>query len=181
MKLYIKDMVGVQCKMRVKKELEKLEIPCRLIDLGVVELPKELTLIQRNKFKENLLEYGLKLHEDKKEILVEKIKISIHRMIQYPDMFPVINYSEHLSRKLDYDYTYLANIFSEVNKITIQQYIILKKIEIVKKLILLNDLNLTEISYKLNYSSVAHLSGQFKKVTGISPSYFKILHQKREC
>ena len=179
MKLFIKYMVGVQCKMRVERELERLEIPYRFISLGAVEIAKELTLIQRNKFKENLLRYGLKLHEEKKCILIEKIKITILEMIQYSDKYPDINYSEYLSKKLNYDYTYLANIFSEVTGITIQQYIILNKIEIVKKLILLDDLNLTKISYKLNYSSVAHLSGQFKKVTGLSPSGFKILKQSR--
>ncbi len=100
-------------------------------------------------------------------------------MVQYSDKYPGINYSEYLSEKLNYDYTYLSNTFSEVNGITIQQYIIRNKIERVKELILIDDLNLTEISYKLNYSSVAHLSGQFKKVTGFSPSGFKILNQKR--
>lgn len=178
MKLFIKYMVGVQCKLKVKKELEKLEIPFRLIDYGVVELYKELTFEQRKQFKENLLKYGLKLHENKKCILIEKIENSILEMIQYSDKYPVINYSDYLSKKLNYDYTYLANIFSEVKGITIQQYIILNKIEIVKELIVLDDLNLTEISYKLNYSSVAHLSGQFKKVTGLSPSVYKILNQK---
>ncbi|MFO8145749.1 MAG: helix-turn-helix domain-containing protein [Bacteroidota bacterium] len=179
MKLSIKYMVGIQCEMQVKKELERLDISFRFIQDGVVELSKEITLNQWDQLKENLLKFGLKLKGDKKRILTEKIKITILEMIQYSDMYPVINYSEYLSEKLNYDYTYLANIFSEVKGITIQQFIILNKIEIVKKLILLDDLNLTEISYKLNYSSVAHLSGQFKKVTGISPSDYKILKQKR--
>ena len=152
-------MVGVQCKMKVKKELERLEIPFRFIDLGVVELYKELTLVQRNQFKENLLKCGLKLHKDNKWMLIDKIKNSILEMVQYSDKYPGINYSEYLSEKLNYDYTYLSNTFSEVNGITIQQYIIRNKIERVKELILIDDLNLTEISYKLNYSSVAHLSG----------------------
>jgi len=99
-------------------------------------------------------------------------------MIKYAEVHPEINYSDYLSKKLSYDYTYLANVFSEVQGITIQQYIILNKIKIVKELILLDELTLTEISYKLNYSSVAHLSFQFKKVTGFSPSVYKILHQK---
>lgn len=176
--LFIKNMVNVQCKLQVKKELEKLEITFRVIDLGVVELRKELTLNQRVRLKENLLKYGLQLEEVKREILIEKIKYTIHKMIKYAEVHPEINYSEYLSKKLGYDYTYLANVFSEVQGITIQQYIIVKKIKIVQELILLNDMTLTEISYKLNYSSVAHLSFQFKKVTGLSPSVYKILHQK---
>lgn len=172
-------MVGVHCKIQVEKELERLEIPFRFIDVGVVELYEEISLKQRNQLKENLLKFGLQLNEDKKWILIGKIKKAILEMIQYSDRYPVINYSNYLSEKLNYDYTYLANIFSEVTGITIQQYIILNKIEMVKELILLDDLSLTQISYKLNYSSVAHLSGQFKKVTGISPSVYKILNQKR--
>lgn len=179
MMLFIKNMADVQHKLQVKKELEKLEISFRLIDLGVVELRKELTLIQRNQLKENLLRCGLKLQEVKKEILIENIKYSILKMIQYSEMYPDIKYSEYLSQKLNYDYTYLANKFSEVKGITIQQFIILNKIKIVKELILLDELNLTQISHKLNYSSVAHLSGQFKKVTGLSPSQYKMLNQKR--
>lgn len=176
--LFIKNMVNVQCKLQVKKELERLEITFRVIDLGVVELRKDLTLNQRVRLKENLLKYGLQLEEVKKDILIEKIKYAIQKMIKYAEVHPEINYSEYLSKKLDYDYTYLANVFSEVQGITIQQYIILTKIKIVTELILLNDLTLTEISYKLNYSSVAHLSFQFKKVTGLSPSGYKILHQQ---
>ena len=179
--LFIKNMVNVHCKLQVKKELERLEISFRVIDLGVVELRKELTLNQRVRLKENLLKCGLQLEEVKREILIEKIKYTIHKMIKYSEVHPEINYSEYLSKKLGYDYTYLANVFSEVEGTTIQQFIILNKIEIVKKLILLDDLSLTEISYKLNYSSLAHLSFQFKKVTGFSPSIYKILHQKSEA
>lgn len=178
MKLFIKNMVGVQSKLLVENELKKLEIPFKFVEAGYVELYNELTLTQRYQFKETLLRCGLKLHEEKKCVLIEKIKTTILEMIQYSDKYPGINYSVYLSKKLNYDYTYLANIFSEVNGITIQQYIILNKIEIVKELILLDDLNLTGISYKLNYSSVAHLSSQFKKVTGLSPSVYKILFQK---
>ena len=173
-------MVGIQCKIQVKKELERQNISFRFIEDEVVELSEEITLKQRDQLKENLLKFGLKLHVDKKRILTEKIKITILEMLQYSEKYPVINYSEYLSEKLNYDYTYLANIFSEVNGITIQQYIILNKIERVKELILLDELNLTEISFILNYSSVAHLSGQFKKITGLSPSVYKILKQKRE-
>ncbi len=173
-------MVSLRCKILVKEELERLEIPFGVVDLGMVELLEEISIIQRNELKKNLLRFGLKLHKDKKSILIEKIKTTIIEMIQYADGCPKINYSDYISEKLNYDYTYLANIFSEVKGITIQQYIILNKIERVKELLLYDELNLTEISFKLHYSSVAHLSGQFKKVTGLSPSFYKVLKQKRE-
>ncbi len=180
MKLYIKYMVSLRCKMLVKEELERLEIPFGCIELGTVELLEEISISQRNELEINLLSCGLRLHKDKKMILIEKIKNTILEMIQYDDGCPTMNYSEYISEKLNYDYTYLANIFSEVKGITIQQYIILNKIEGVKELLLFDELNLTEISYKLNYSSVAHLSGQFNKVTGYSPSIYKEMKRKRE-
>jgi AraC-like DNA-binding protein len=167
--------------MLVKEELERLEIPFGLIDLGMVELLEEISLKQRNQLKKNLMRFGLKLHKDKKSILIEKIKNTILEMIQYTDGSSKVNYSDYISEKLNYDYTYLANIFSEVKGITIQQYIILNKIEMVKEMLLYDELNLTEISYRLQYSSVAHLSGQFKKVTGFSPSYYKEMKKKREA
>jgi len=173
-------MVSLRCKMLVKEELEKLEIPFGFIDLGTVELLEEISNRQRNELRKNLLSCGLKLHKDKKSILIEKIKNTILEMIQYHDGCPTMNYSDYISEKLKYDYTYLANIFSEVKGITIQQYIIFNKIERVKELLIYNELNLTQISYKLHYSSVAHLSGQFKKVTGLSPSFYKEMEQKRE-
>ena len=173
-------MASLRCKMLVREELERLEIPFGFIDLGTVELLEEISIKQRDQLKKNLLRFGLKLHEDKKSILIEKIKNTILEMIQYADGCLKMNYSDYISEKLNYDYTYLANIFSEVKGITIQQYIILNKIERVKELLLYDELNLTEISYKLHYSSVAHLSGQFKKVTGLSPTFYKEMKQKRE-
>lgn len=179
MKLYIKFMVSLQCKALVKEELERLKIPFRSIDPGVVGLFEELPLIKRNQLKANLLRSGFKLHEAKKGILIERIENTIQEMIRYSDGHPVMNHSVYLSVQLKYDYTYLSNIFSEVNGISIQQYIILSKIEKVKELLLCSDINLSEISYKMHYSSVAHLSGQFKKITGLSPSGFKSMQQKR--
>jgi AraC-like DNA-binding protein len=173
-------MVSLRCKLLIKEELEKLEIPFGSMDLGMVELLEEISLQQRDQLRKNLLKFGLKLHEDKKSILIEKIKNTILEMLQYDNGCPKMNYSEYISEKLNYDYTYLANIFSEVKGITIQQYIILNKIERAKELLLYDELNLTEISYKLHYSSVAHLSGQFKKITGLSPSVYKLLKRKRE-
>jgi len=179
LKLYIKYMVSLRCKMLVKEELEKLGLQHTFIDLGMVDIPEDITGIQRASLKENLLRSGLELLDDKKSILIEKIKSIIIEMIHYSDELPVENYSEYLSKKLKYDYTYLSNIFSEVKGTTIQHFIIMHKIEKVKELLLYDELNLTEISYKLHYSSVAHLSNQFKKVTGLSPTFFKKMKQKR--
>lgn len=165
--------------MMVRDELDKLGLRYTMIDLGVAELVEEMTQQQHEQLKTNLFKSGLELLDDKRSILIEKIKNVITEMIHYTDMLPKTNYSDYISEKLNYDYTYLANIFSEVKGITIQQFIILNKIEKVKELLLYDELNLTEIAYKLHYSSVAHLSNQFKKVTGLSPSFFKKLKQKR--
>jgi len=166
--------------MMVKEELKKLGIKYVAVELGMVEILEDLTQEQREQLKVNLHKSGLELLDNKKSILIEKIKNVITEMIHYSDELPKVNYSEYISEKLGYDYTYLANTFSEVKGITIQQFIINHKIERVKELLLYDELNLTEISYKLNYSSVAHLSNQFKKVTGLSPSFYKQLGQKRK-
>ena len=165
----------------VKEELIKLGLHYVLIDLGVLEILEDVTAEQREQLRVNLLRSGLELLDDKKAILIDKIKSVIIEMIHYADELPDVNYSEYISQKLDYDYTYLANVFSEVKGITIQQFIITHKIEKVKELLLYDELNLTEISYKLHYSSVAHLSNQFKKVTGLSPTFYKRLKQKRKA
>ncbi len=164
----------------VKEELKKLGLHYVIVDLGQVEILEDITQKQHEQLKENLLRSGLELLDDKKSILIEKIKNVIVEMIHYSEELPIVNYSDFISEKLQYDYTYLSNIFSEVKGITIQQFIIIHKIERVKELLLYDELNLTEISYKLRYSSVAHLSNQFKKVTGLSPSYYKKLKQKRK-
>lgn len=172
-------MVSLRCKLIVKDELDKLGIPFTKIELGVVEIPGLISTEQMETIRRELLPIGLELMDDKKSILIEKIKNTIIEMVHYSDEFPVQTYSEYISNKLNYDYTYLSNIFSEVKGITIQQFIINHKIEKVKELLLYDELNLTEISYKMHYSSVAHLSNQFKKVTGLSPSYFKKLKKRR--
>lgn len=173
-------MVSLRCKMVVKDELQKLGIHYVILDLGMVELLQDITEEQRLLLKANLLRYGLELLEDQRSILIERIKNLITEMIHYSDELPDTNYSDYISQKIGHDYTYLSNIFSEVKGITIQQFIIMHKIERVKELLLYDELNLTEISYKLHYSSVAHLSNQFKKITGLSPSFYKKLKQKRE-
>jgi AraC-like DNA-binding protein len=180
MKLYIKYMVSLRCKMVVQAELKKLGLHYLMVELGVVEIMEELTKTEWEQLKVNLLMSGLELLDNKKSILIEKIKNVITEMVHYSEELPHINYSDYLSDKLSYDYTYLSNIFSEVNGITIQQFIINHKIEMVKELLLYDELNLTQIAYKMHYSSVAHLSKQFKKVTGLSPSFYKQMKQKRK-
>jgi len=179
MKLYIKYMVSLRCKMVVKEELKKLGLHLVIINLGMVEILEDITVEQHDLLQIALHNAGLELLDDKKTILIEKIKNIIIEMIHYSEESLKVNYSEFISEKLNYDYTYLSNIFSEVKGITIQQFIILHKIERVKELLIYDEMNLTEISYKLHYSSVAHLSNQFKKVTGLSPSFFKLLKEKR--
>lgn len=172
-------MVSIRCKMVVKAELDKLGVHYGAVDLGQVELQEDLSEAQRKQLKAALLKSGLGLMDDKKAILIEKIKNVIVEMIHYADELPPIKNSDYLSEKLNYDYTYLANLFSETTGITIEHYIIAHKIERVKELLLYDELSLTEIAYKLNYSSVAHLSKQFKKVTGLTPTFFKQLKDKR--
>lgn len=172
-------MVSLRCKMFVKSELEKLGVNCVSIDLGMVEIQDDITKKQLDTFREGLKKGGLELLDDKKNILVEKIKSVIVEMVHYADELPQVNDSDYISEKLGYEYTYLSNTFSEVKGITIQQYIILHKIERVKELLLYDELSLTEIAYKLHYSSVAHLSNQFKKITGLTPTYFKTLKTKK--
>lgn len=179
MVLYIKYMVSLRCKLMVKEELKKLGIRYVIVDLGVVEILEDITIEQRIALKNALLKSGLELMDDKKAILIEKTKNVIVEMIHYTDELPKVNYSNYISEKLGYDYTYLANIFSEVKGITIEHFIINHKIERVKELILYDEINLTEIAFLMNYSSVSHLSNQFKKVTGLTPSFFKKLQQKR--
>ena len=180
MKLYIKYMVSLRCKMFVKQALLNLGVHPVDIDLGVVEVLQDITPDQRQQLKTTLLKAGLELLDDQKSILVDKIKNVIIEMVHYSDALPKVNYSDYISEKLYYDYTYLANIFSEVKGITIQQFIIIHKIERVKELLLYDELNITEISYKLDYSSAAHLSNQFKKITGLTPSFYKQLKNKRK-
>jgi AraC-like DNA-binding protein len=174
-------MVSLRCILVVQQELVKQGIRYVSVDLGTVLISKLITQQQHDQLKENLLTSGLELLQDKKSILIEKIKNVIVEMVHHAEELPLVNYSDHISGKLGHDYTYLANIFSEMTGITIQQFIISHKIEKVKELLCYDELNLTEISYKMNYSSVAHLSNQFKKVTGLSPSFYKQTKQKRMC
>jgi len=181
MRIYIKYMVSLRCKMLVKDELLKIGVKYVNLELGMVEILEDITTEQRNQLKENLLKSGLELLDDNKSILIEKIKTVITEMIHYSDEMPKVNYSDYISEKVGNNYTYLANTFSEVKGITIQQFIITHKIERVKELLIYDELNLTEIAYKMHYSSVGHLSNQFKKVTGLTPSFYRQLKDKRKA
>ncbi|MBK8111447.1 MAG: helix-turn-helix transcriptional regulator [Saprospiraceae bacterium] len=179
MKLYIKYMVSIRCKILVKAALDGLGIRYGAIELGEVELKESLTPEQKVELQKLLKNAALELIEDKRAVLIEKIKKVVVEMVHYSDEPPKSNFSDFLTEKLDYDYNYLAGLFSEVTGTTIEHFIISHKIEKAKELLLYDELNLTEISYKLNYSSVAHLSNQFKKVTGLTPTYFKKLKQHK--
>ena len=172
-------MVSLRCKMIVKEQLKKLGLHFVVVDLGEVDVMEDISEEEREQLRIGLQQYGLELMDDKRAVLIEKIKNVIIEMIHYSEDAPKTNYSIYISEKLKFDYTYLSNIFSEVKGITIQQFIIVHKIERVKELLLYGELNLSEISYMMNYSSVAHLSNQFKKVTGLTPSAFKQLKEKR--
>src|ERR1035437_8125754 len=172
-------MVSTRCKMAVKDALRELGLHFILVELGEVDIMEKITEEQRKQLSVALLDSGLELMDDKRAVLIEKIKNAIVEMVHHSDELIKINFSEYLSEKLNHDYTYLANLFSEVQGTTIEQFIISHKIERIKELIIYDELNITEIAWKMNYSSVAHLSNQFKKVTGLSPSHFKLLKDKR--
>ncbi|HLP05547.1 MAG TPA: helix-turn-helix domain-containing protein [Paludibacter sp.] len=173
MKLYVKYMVSSRCIMVVKESLAKLGLHWNSVGLGEVDIVEDLTEGSRQELKDLLQAYGLELMDDKKSVLIGKIKKEIIEMVHYSDEMIKINFSDYLSDKLHHDYTYLANLFSEEQGITIEHFIISHKIERIKELIIYDELNITEIAWKMNYSSVAHLSNQFKKMTGLSPSHFK--------
>ena len=168
-------MVSNRCKAAVKNELKILGLHFVVVDLGEIEIMEELSGEQRNVLKFALNEIGFELMDDKKAILIERIKAIIIELIHQLDGEMRIKFSNYLSEKLEHDYTYMSNLFSEVQGITIEQFLIAHKVERVKELIMYDELNITEIAWKMNYSSVAHLSNQFKKVTGLSPSHFKQL------
>ncbi len=174
-------MVSNRCKMAVKEELKKLGLHYIVVELGEVDVMETINTSQREALKIGLLASGLELMDDKRAVLIEKIKTIIIEMVHYSEDQEQLqtNFSDFLSKKLEHNYTYLANLFSEVQGTTIEQFTISHKIERIKELIIYGELNITEIAWKMNYSSVAHLSNQFKKMTGLSPSHFKQLKDKR--
>ena len=178
MKIFIKNMVSNRCKMLVMAELEKLELEYNTITLGEVELNENPAVIKIEELKTALLKWDFELLDNRKAILVERIKTVIIEMVHIANKFPDTNYSEYLSKQLLHDYTYLSNIFSEVENITIEHFIIFHKIEKVKELLMYDEYNITEIAAMLHYSNVAHLSNQFKKITGFTPTFFKAMKNK---
>jgi AraC-like DNA-binding protein len=179
MHLYIRNMVCNRCIMAVKSELEKLGFVPLRVQLGEVELKKDISRDELKIFQERLDELGFELIDDTKSKLIEKIKVLVIQLIHHGDGRMHENYSEYITSKLNKEYNYLSHLFSEVEGTTIEKYIINQKIERVKELLVYNELTLSEIADSLGYSSVAHLSGQFRKVTGLTPSYFKKLKENK--
>jgi len=180
-RIYIKYMVSIRCKMVVRAALQELNIPFGHIELGEVEIKEQLSQEKLDSLRGLLFKSGLELMDDKKAMLIEKIKMLIIETIHYSEELPDINFSIFLSEKTGLNYTILSNLFSKTTGTTIEHFIIKHKIERVKELLIYDEISLTEISYLLNYSSLAHLSKQFKKVTGLTPTFFKNLqkHKKR--
>ena len=172
-------MVCIRCKMVVKSELDKLGLHYTRVELGEVEIMENISTEKIQRLNVALKKTGLELLDDHKTIMVEKIKSIIIEMVHYSDEQIKINLSDYLSEKLNHNYTYLSNLFSEVKGTNIEKFYLTHKIEKVKELLVYDELNLTEIAYKMHYSSVAHLSNQFKKMTGLTPSHFKNLKNKR--
>ncbi|MCW3090381.1 MAG: transcriptional regulator, AraC family [Ferruginibacter sp.] len=172
-------MVSARCKIVAKEELKKLGLHYVMVDLGEVEIMETLSEDMRATLKSGLLQSGLELMDDKRSMLIEKIKNIVIEVVHYLDEPLRVNFSDYLGKKLNHDYTYLSNLFSEVQGTTIEHFLIAHKIEKVKEFLVYNELTLTEIAYKMNYSSVGHLSNQFKKVTGLTPSHFKKMKNKR--
>ncbi len=179
MVVYIKNMVSIRCKMSVMAELEKLNLCYNSVQLGEAELSENLSDENHDRLKIALEKSGLELMDDRRTILIEKIKNVVVEMVHYTEELPITTYSYYIGEKLHQNYTYLANVFSKVQGITIEHFIIKHKIEKVKEFLVYTELNLTQIAFKMHYSSVAHLSNQFKKVTGLTPSHYKKLKTKR--
>lgn len=172
-------MVCSRCKMVVKSELIKFGLHPVTVELGEIELQEEeINALQKLQLNEKLLLYGFEIIDDKKSRLIEKIKNEIVNLVHYSEEQLKTNFSQHISKQLHHDYTYLSNLFTEVEGISIERYFIAQKIERVKELQVYDELSLSEIAFKLNYSSVSHLSKQFKKVTGLTPTYFKQLKKR---
>ena len=172
-------MVSNRCKMVVKEILRELGLHFIVVDLGEVDIMENLSPELREELRIALHGSGLELMDNKRAVLIEKIKNAIVEMVHHTEEQVTINFSDYLSKKLNYDYTYLSNLFSEVQGTTIAQFIIIHKVERIKELIIYDEMNISEIAWKMNYSSVSHLSNQFKKITGLSPSHFKALKEKK--
>lgn len=179
MKIYIKNMACESCKVVVREALEELDISAVKVELGEIETKQDVTDEEKQKLNNKIKKVGLELLEKKRGVLIEKIRQEIIDYVYKTEEKPKIKFSVQLSKNLHHSYTYLANFFSEVEATTIEQYMIALKIERIKELIIFNEHTISEIAYMLHYSSTAHLSTQFKRVTGLTPSHFKALKEKR--
>ena len=173
MKLFIRNMVSLRCKMMVKSELDKLGLTYTVVELGEVHIVGTISKEKSDELELALNEIGLELLDNKKTQLVEKIKNVVIEMVHYADELPRTNFSDYLTEKLNMDYTTMSNIFSQTKGITIEHFIVIHKIEKVKELLIYDELSIKEIAFKMNYSGSSHLSNQFKKVTGLTPTFFK--------
>lgn len=172
-------MVCTRCQMVVRSKLEKLGLQYSYVKIGEAKIVGDMPPKLEEVLKEELKEVGLFLIDNKRAILVERIKNIIIELVHYTDEELKVNLSDYLSDKLNYNYTYLANVFSEENSVSIERFYLNHKIEMVKELIIYDELNLSEIAWKMNYSSVAHLSNQFKKYTGLTPTQFRNLNNRK--
>lgn len=179
MKIYVKNMACESCKVVVKEALEELGIVTVKVELGEIETKEDVSDDEKRKLNRKIKNAGLELLEKKQGVLIEKMRKVMIDYVYNSDDKPNIKFSVLLSEKLNYSYSYLANFFSEVEATTIEQFIIALKIERIKELILFGDDTFSEIAHKMHYSSVAHLSTQFKKATGLTPSHFKALKENR--
>lgn len=179
MKIYVKNMACESCKIVVKEALEELDVSPIKVELGEIEIKEELSNEEKKELNKKIKKAGLELLEKKQGVIIEKMRKVMVDYVYKSDEKPNIKFSALLSDELNHSYTYLANFFSEIEATTIEQYIIALKIERIKELIIFGEDTFSEIAHKLHYSSVSHLSSQFKKVTGLTPSHFKALKEKR--
>lgn len=182
MKLFIKYDINKACKRLLQEQLDKLELNYNIVGFGEVELKDQVTAERVRQINQALEEYGIEIVETQKNIIVQKIKDAIIEMVFMEDNLPSSKISFYLSEKLGYSYGYISNLFSDATFTSIENFIILQKIERAKQLITTNEYTFTEIAWKLNYSSVAHFSTQFKNATGLTPSAFqRIINKRREA
>jgi AraC-like DNA-binding protein len=179
MKLYIKNMVCNRCIMVVQSELKKFGLHPVSVELGEVEISDDMNEEEKEALNEVLSQLGFQLISDKKSRWIEQIKNAVVELVHHQEEQIKTNLSTYISEKLHADYSYLSNLFSEVQGVTIEQYYIAQKIERVKELLVYDELSLSEIADELNYSSVSHLSKQFKKVTGLTPTHFRQVKEKK--
>ncbi len=177
--LFVKNMVCNRCIMVVQNELDKLGLDVESIKLGEITLANKPTVAEKDALQQALNPLGFQLIDDKKSRIIERIKNSIIELVHHENDDTKANLSDVISSRLNHDYTYLSNLFSAVEGTTIEKYFIAQKIEKVKELLVYDELSLSEIAFRLNYSSVAYLSNQFKKVTGLTPSHFKKIREDK--